>query len=166
MDAERTSGGTRFSGGRPRGVVAIPARLASTRLPNKLLLAETGRPLLAHVIERAAAAVELSNGLLTEVVVAADDDRLLRIAAAYGARAVATGFEHRCGTTRIAEAVAKLYGDAPPDFVVNVQGDEPELSPTAVLRVAEVLLDDATADMSTLVVAMPVGTEALKSDPN
>ncbi|MGL4461641.1 MAG: cytidylyltransferase domain-containing protein, partial [Planctomycetia bacterium] len=46
------------------------------------------------------------------------------------------------------------------------QGDEPELSPTAVLRVAEVLLDDATADMSTLVVAMPVGTEALKSDPN
>jgi 3-deoxy-manno-octulosonate cytidylyltransferase (CMP-KDO synthetase) len=169
-----------------RGVVAIPARLASTRLPNKLLLTGTGRPLLAHVIERAKEAVTLSRGLLTGVIVACDDERLLRIAeaaclphrgglpagrhgrqASGGAvRGVMTGAHHRCGTTRIAEAITKLGLEHSVDFVVNVQGDEPEIDPRAILTVVEKLLADPSAAMATLVVAMPPGTEAQKANPN
>ena len=146
------------------GVIAIPARLASTRLPSKLLLAETGKPLLAHVIDRGREATQQSQGLLTEVIVACDDEALLDIARRHGARAVMTGNHHRCGTTRIAEAVERLGLDI--DFVVNVQGDEPELAPEAILRVAQILLSDPVADMSTLVIAMPDGTAAQKSNPN
>ena len=146
------------------GVVAIPARLASTRLPSKLLLAETGKPLLAHVIDRGREAVRQSQGQLTEVIVAADSEVLLDTARQHGARAVLTGDHHRCGTTRIAEAVEKLGLEV--DFVVNVQGDEPELAPEAILRVAQVLLSDPSADMSTLVIAMPVGTAPQKANPN
>jgi 3-deoxy-manno-octulosonate cytidylyltransferase (CMP-KDO synthetase) len=148
------------------GIIAIPARLASTRLPNKLLLAQTGRPLLAHVIDRALDAVRASRGLLTQVVVACDHESLISVARQCGVRAVMTGEHHRCGTTRIAEAIEKLTLDRQIDFVVNVQGDEPELAPQAILRVAEVLLNDPAAEMSTLVIAMPPGTEAKKANPN
>lgn len=150
--------------GAPRGIIAIPARLASTRLPNKLLLAETGRPLLAHVIERCLAAQAKSGGLLTRCVVAYDDERLGRVASAAGAAAVATGEHHRCGTTRIAEAVEQMGATC--DFVVNVQGDEPEIDPQAILAVANELLRDPSAPMATLAIAMPPGTEAQQANPN
>lgn len=149
-----------------RGIVAIPARLASTRLPNKLLLRATGRPLLAHVIDRATEAVAQSNGALQQVLVACDDKELLAVARSQGVHAVMTGEHHRCGTTRIAEAVEKVFADSPPDFVVNVQGDEPEIAPEAILTVAEQLLADSSAQMSTLAIGMPPGHEEQKSNPN
>lgn len=149
-----------------KGIVAIPARLAATRLPNKLLLAETGRPLLAHVVENCLRAVEESEGLLGEVVVAVDDPKLHQIAVEAGAKAVYTGDRHICGTSRIAEAVEKLGLDDSVEIVVNVQGDEPELAPPAIVQVASTLLNSPWADVATLVVAMPPGTEAQKADPS
>jgi 3-deoxy-manno-octulosonate cytidylyltransferase (CMP-KDO synthetase) len=157
------------------GLVAIPARLSSTRLPNKLLLRETGKPVLAHVVERAQEAVRLSGGLLTEVIVACDHPQLLAVALEYGAHGIMTSTSHVCGTTRIAEAVAKLEfesaaqsacGRCGLDFIVNVQADEPELKPQAIVRVAEILVADPGSQMATLAVAMPVGTESEKSNPN
>jgi 3-deoxy-manno-octulosonate cytidylyltransferase (CMP-KDO synthetase) len=149
-----------------RGIIVIPARLASTRLPNKLILQETGRPLLAYVVGNARRAVAMSDGQLQKVVVACDDERLVAIAQEAGAQAVLTGEHHQCGTTRIAEAIEKLGLSHGLDFVVNVQGDEPELDPRAILDVTSALLSDENADMATLVIAMPGGTESHKANPN
>jgi 3-deoxy-manno-octulosonate cytidylyltransferase (CMP-KDO synthetase) len=149
-----------------RGIIAIPARRASTRLPDKLLLAKTGRPLIHHVIDRCRAAVAQSKGRLLEVVVACDDERLKQAAMRAGVRAIMTGRHHACGTTRIAEAIGYLPETLNVDFVVNVQGDEPELAPEAILAVVDALLDDADAPMATLCVAMPSGSEMMKQNPN
>lgn len=150
----------------PTGIVAIPARLASTRLPNKLLLRATGRPLLAHVIERAVQAVRQSQGTLQQVVVACDDEELVQVAKTCGVPAVMTGQHHRCGTTRIAEAIEKILPEHPPEFVVNVQGDEPELAPEAILEVASQLLADPSAPMATLAIGMPADAQEQKANPN
>lgn len=147
------------------GIIAIPARMASTRLPNKLLLDKTGKPLLAHVVDRALEAQALKPRWFGEVVVATDHPMLAAIAERAGVRAVMTGEHHRCGTTRIAEAVDAVDPGGRFDFVVNVQGDEPELAPEAIVEVAETLLDCPSASMSTLVVAMPVGTDSMKHNP-
>lgn len=148
-----------------KGVIAIPARLGATRLPNKLLLSDTGRPLLAHVVENCRKAVRDSKGLLIEVVVGVDDPKLYKVAADAGAQAVYTGPHHQCGTSRIAEAVEVAGLLSKVDFVINVQGDEPELAPPAILQVAHTLLDNPW-DIATLVVAMPAGTEDKKADPS
>jgi 3-deoxy-manno-octulosonate cytidylyltransferase (CMP-KDO synthetase) len=150
----------------PRGIIAIPARRASTRLPDKLLLSRTGKPLLHHVIDRCRNAVESSKGRLLDVVVACDDEQLKTIANRAGVRAVLTGKHHTCGTTRIAEAVGYLPESLKFDFVVNVQGDEPELAPEAILAVVDALLAQENTPMATLCVAMPTGSELMKSNPN
>lgn len=153
----------------PRGLVAIPARLASTRLPNKLLLRRTGRPLLAHVIEQCKRAVSESGGLLAEVMVAYDDETLGAIARDLGVRAVKTGDHHRNGATRIAEAASTVASDCRFGLVVNVQGDEPELAPEAIVGVAQELLRDPTADMATLAIALSAddpASAAMKQNPN
>lgn len=150
----------------PRAVIAIPARLKSTRLPNKLLLDQTGRPLLAHVIDRAIEARRIAPRLFADILVACDDPQLVDVARQAGVRAVMTSPNHNCGTTRIAEAVSSTQFDVPIDMVVNVQGDEPELNPEAIVCVAEELQRDRTSSMATLVVPMPVGTETLKNNPN
>jgi 3-deoxy-manno-octulosonate cytidylyltransferase (CMP-KDO synthetase) len=139
--------------------------MASTRLPDKLTLAAAGKPILQHVIERTQMAAAKSEGRLAQVVVAYDDERLRQIALGCGVRAIATGSHHACGTTRIAEAMDKL-GDDGIDFVVNVQGDEPEIAPEAILAVADALLADERAPMATLATAMPKGSEGMKANPN
>lgn len=156
MDAHQTS----------RGIIAVPARLASTRLANKLLLDQTGRPLLAHVVENCLSAARLSHGSIAEVVVACDDARLASIAQKAGAKAVMTGDHHQCGTTRIAEAVERLNLTVGYDFVINVQGDEPELAPQAILQVGRTLLENPWAEMATLVIPMEAGTEDKKANPH
>ncbi len=112
-------------------VVIIPARLGSTRLPGKVLLDRTGKPLIRHVWEAAAKA-----GSIKRVVVAADDVRVLDAVLAFGGEAIMTGTHHANGTSRLAEA-AQILRLEPEDIVVNVQGDEPELEPGAI--------DDAVA---------------------
>ena len=115
--------------------IVLPARLASTRLPQKLLLAATGKTVLEHTLERAQAAQAASGGLITRVLVAADDPKLVAIAQRAGAAAVLTSPRHPSGTERIAEAAANLEEE----IIINVQADEPEIDPASILRVASLL---------------------------
>jgi 3-deoxy-manno-octulosonate cytidylyltransferase (CMP-KDO synthetase) len=138
----------------PPVAVLIPARRASTRLPEKLLLAETGRPILAHACERAAQAFGPAA-----VTVCADDAELVRIAQAAGVAARMTRLDHQSGTDRIAEVAATL--DA--QIIVNVQGDEPEIDPEHIRIVAGLLDRHAWAGMATLCVR---AGEAEQRNPN
>ncbi|MFO1019398.1 MAG: 3-deoxy-manno-octulosonate cytidylyltransferase [Planctomycetales bacterium] len=130
----------------------IPARLASTRLPGKLLLDSTGRPLLSYAIDRAIAALRQSPSFFRDVYVVADDESLCRIAEQYGVKSIASRSAHVNGTSRIAAAVRELKGSAEFDFVVNLQGDHPQVAPDAILRVANALVEHSSADMSTAAV--------------
>lgn len=138
----------------PDIAVLVPARLASTRLPEKLLLAEHGEPLIATVAKRAALAFGPAS-----VVVCADDPALVRAVAPTGLRAVLTRADHQSGTDRIAEVAAGLA--AP--IIVNVQGDEPEMEPEHIRQVAGLLAKHPWAGMATLAVA--AGAEA-QANPN
>ena len=106
-------------------VIVIPARYASERLPGKPLLDIAGKPMLAHVHDRAA-----SSGV-GPVIVASDDERVAVAMRACGADVVLTSNAHRSGTDRIAEVVAARNLDAT-TVVVNVQGDEPLLPPELI----------------------------------
>lgn len=135
----------------PDCVVIIPARLASERLPGKMLLAETGKPLVQHTVERAQAAD------VGPVVVAADDPTIADALAPFGTDVVLTDPNHPSGTDRIAEVAA---GRGEP-FVVNVQGDEPEIEPGIIRKLAE-RIDERGVVMGTASVPY-VGDAA---DPN
>jgi 3-deoxy-manno-octulosonate cytidylyltransferase (CMP-KDO synthetase) len=104
----------------------IPARLGSTRFPEKVLASATGKPLIRHVWENARRAT-----LPTRLVVATDHERIRTACAGFGAEVVLTRADHPNGTSRIAEA-AELLGLADDTVVVNIQGDEPELEPEAI----------------------------------
>jgi 3-deoxy-manno-octulosonate cytidylyltransferase (CMP-KDO synthetase) len=138
--------------------VVIPARLASTRLPGKLLLEETGRPLLAHTIDRAHKAEGVTN-----VLVAADDVSLVEAAEAAGARAVLTNPALPSGTDRVAAAIA-AQPELSCDIIVNVQGDEPEIEPAAISYAAHIL-GVSKADVATLVTPFPVEPETGPGSP-
>jgi 3-deoxy-manno-octulosonate cytidylyltransferase (CMP-KDO synthetase) len=122
--------------------VLIPARLASTRLPDKPLADIAGRPMVVRVAERAA----LSGA--AAVVVAADDARITSACAAHGVRALLTRSSHASGSDRLAEACEQL-GLAGDDIVVNVQGDEPLIAPPLVREVARLVATRADCVMST-----------------
>lgn len=115
-------------------VGVIPARLGSTRLPGKVLLDRTGKPLIRHVWEAASRSSRLSR-----VVIATDDEGVLKACRGFGAEAVMTGVHHQSGTSRVQEVAAalKLADDA---VVVNVQGDEPEMDPGAIDAGVEALV--------------------------
>ncbi len=137
-------------------VAVIPARFASTRLPGKPLLSETGRPLIQHVVEAARRARRLDR-----VIVATDDARIAEAVARFGCECMMTRIDHPSGTDRVAEVAAALDGAG---IVVNLQGDEPEVSGAALDRVVSLLEDDHGAPMATL--ATPIRTEAVYRDPS
>lgn len=117
----------------------IPARLESTRLPRKLLLAETGKPLIVHTIEQAK-----KSHLLDEVVVATGDQEIADVCKEY-CQVILTEEDHQNGTSRIAEAVRLKNRRSimeRPDVVVNIQGDEPEISPRSIDRLVAHMLDE------------------------
>ncbi len=105
--------------------VLIPARLASSRLPNKPLADIAGLPMIVRVAQRAA----LSQA--SQVVVAADDAQILRACEQHGVRCVLTRADHPTGSDRLAEACTLLGLDGQ-DAVVNVQGDEPLIDPALI----------------------------------
>lgn len=131
----------------------IPARYASTRLPGKPLLAETGKPLVQHVYERVSAVAGVDR-----VLVATDDERIVAAVESFSGEVVLTRADHPTGTDRIAEVAANL--DA--DLVLNVQGDEPEIDGNHL----QALIDrmDGGAEMGTL--ACPFPEDADPADPN
>src|SRR4051812_3055455 len=104
-------------------VIVIPARHASTRLPGKPLLKQTGKYLIQHVYERACA-----SRLAGAVVVATDDPRIVAAVDSFGGRVMLTRRDHASGTDRVAEAAGRVGGDV----VVNLQGDEPLIDPAAL----------------------------------
>lgn len=131
----------------------IPARLESSRLPRKLLLAETGKPLLQYTWEAACRSRSLDN-----VIVATDSEEIAIAVRKFGGRAELTG-EHASGTDRIAEVARRCCVDA--DVLVNIQGDEPEIDPDCIDRLVDTLAD---GDMATL--ATPITTVAERDDPS
>ncbi len=126
-------------------IAIIPARYASTRLPGKPLLCETGKPLIQHVVESVARCERIQR-----IVVATDDERIVSAVREFGTEAVMTRPDHPSGTDRIAEAAAAnqlaLTGQ---DIVVNVQGDEPDVPPESLDRLIE-LIENTDAPMATL----------------
>jgi 3-deoxy-manno-octulosonate cytidylyltransferase (CMP-KDO synthetase) len=137
-----------------RTAIVIPARYASSRLPAKPLLRETGKYLIQHVYERAC---ESKANL---VVVATDDDRILRAVHSFGGNVLMTRTDHPSGTDRVAEVALQL--DA--EVIINLQGDEPMIEPATLDLLAQLLEKDAEAEMATL--AVPITSMEQWLDPN
>jgi 3-deoxy-manno-octulosonate cytidylyltransferase (CMP-KDO synthetase) len=137
------------------GFLVIPARLASTRLPRKLLLDETGKTLIQHTYESAQRAQRASG-----LCVAADHEEIAAAVRAFGGEVRMTSPDCASGTDRVAE-IARAMPEV--EIFVNVQGDEPELSGDAIDLVIELLARDTGAVMATL--ATPIRTRAKLNDP-
>lgn len=133
--------------------VIIPCRYQSTRFKGKPLLPLAGKPMVQHVYERVgrAAAVDC-------VAVATDDERIRRAVEGFGGRAVMTDGRHRSGTDRVAEA-ARHLGLADDAIVINVQGDQPAVSPLSIAAVVQPLVEEADLPMSTLAYAISDASE-------
>jgi len=125
-----------------RFTVLIPARLASTRLPNKPLADICGVPMVVRVAQRA------QQSSATQTVVAADSLEIIARCADFGITAVLTRADHPSGSDRLAEACS-LLGLADDDIVVNVQGDEPLIDPALIDAVARQLMARPDCAMST-----------------
>ncbi len=137
--------------------VLIPARLASTRLPNKPLADIAGTPMVVRVAQRAL------QSAASRVVVAADSDAIVQACRAHGIEAVLTRADHPSGSDRLAQA-SRLLGLAPQEVVVNVQGDEPLIAPALIDAVAALLDERPEASMSTA--AHAIETVAEFANPN
>ena len=124
-------------------VIVIPARLSSTRLPRKMLLAETGRTLIEHTWRNASTARNAGPP-----VVLTDSDEIAAAVGGFGGAAIMTSPEATSGTARIVEALDRLPAA---DVIVNVQGDEPELPVAAIETAIDLLARCPTAGVATLV---------------
>jgi 3-deoxy-manno-octulosonate cytidylyltransferase (CMP-KDO synthetase) len=130
-------------------IAVIPARFASTRLPGKSLVEVGGLPLIVHVVRRVAQAKRIDR-----VIVATDDGRISEAVARHGGEAWMTRADHVCGTDRVAEVAATL--DA--RIVINVQGDEPLISPDTI-DATVAALDDASVQVATPVTPFVDGAD-------
>ena len=131
-----------------RAAIVIPARFASTRLPGKLLLADTGKPVIQHTYERACL-VENTD----QVIVATDDQRIFDVVKGFGGDVVMTAGDHETGSSRVAEAAAGI--DA--DVIINLQGDEPEIDPVDIGQLIEI---QSTAEVFASTLACPFPNSA------
>ena len=123
--------------------IIIPARYGSTRLPAKALIEVNGKPIIQYVWEKA-----ISAKLADEVIIATDHKDILDACAKFGANAMMTRVDHKCGSDRIAE-VAQKRPDI--EFIINVQGDEPLITPASIDACISALKDNEEADVSTLI---------------
>jgi 3-deoxy-manno-octulosonate cytidylyltransferase (CMP-KDO synthetase) len=119
----------------------IPARFASSRFPGKALATLAGKTILQHVYERSTQA-----RYLTDVVIATDDERIYDAARSFRAPVRMTSSDHLSGTDRVAEVASADSASV----IVNIQGDEPLIDPTAIDAATLALLDDIDAPMATL----------------
>jgi 3-deoxy-manno-octulosonate cytidylyltransferase (CMP-KDO synthetase) len=139
----------------PKVTAVIPARYGSTRLAGKPLISLAGKPMIQRVYERAKLAARVDR-----VIVATDDERIVKAVEGFGGESRMTRSEHRTGTERVAEVAAREEGDV----FVNVQGDEPLLDPNAIDVAVNALLEEPQASIST--VATPIKTPGDIMDPN
>jgi len=124
--------------------IVIPARYASSRLPGKPLLKATGKYLVQHVYENAA------RSHADAIIVATDDPRIADAVRSFGGQVMMTRDDHPSGTDRVAEVASRL--DA--EIIVNLQGDEPQMDPTILDVLPNLLVNDPDAPMATLAVPM------------
>ncbi len=136
-------------------VAVIPARYDSSRFPGKPLASISGRPMVQHVFERVKRCRSVSR-----VVVATEDERIIKAVEAFGGEALMTRPEHRCGTERVAEVATHIDGA----IYVNVQGDEPLIDPEAIDSAVGALISDSEVHLSTLSVAIVRPADIM--DPN
>ena len=139
-------------------IAVIPARYSATRLPGKPLVSLAGKPMIQRVWERTRQAK-----LITRVIIATDDERILKAASGFGAEAVMTRSEHRTGTERVAEVAVHFAGGGEQVFV-NVQGDEPLVEPDAIDTLVEAIESEDGISVATLMV--PIAKPADIMDPN
>ena len=135
--------------------VIIPARYQSSRLPGKPLLRETGKYLIQHVYEQASQARNIDK-----VIVATDDSRIVAAVESFGGYVLMTSPDHASGTDRVAEVAHGL--DA--DVIVNLQGDEPLIEPSAIEMLPTLLEQNSEAAMATL--AVPLTSVERWHNPN
>ena len=117
----------------------VPARLKSSRLPEKALVDILGMPMVIHTCKRAQMAKKLDD-----VYLVTDSERIKKIAESYGIKVIMTGSHHKTGSDRLAEACQ--YVDC--DIVVNIQGDEPLVDPEHIDAIVEPLLKDSSLQIS------------------
>jgi 3-deoxy-manno-octulosonate cytidylyltransferase (CMP-KDO synthetase) len=138
-------------------IAVIPARAASTRLPDKPLVDIAGAPMVVRTAQQAA------RSKASRIIVATDDDRVMAAVHAHGFDALLTRRDHATGTDRLAEVVHQL--GLPPDaIVVNVQGDEPLIDPQEINEVATLLA--RTPDAAIATCASPIVDQAALFNPN
>lgn len=123
--------------------IIIPARYGSTRLPAKPLLKVKDKPIIQYVYEAAK-----KSKLQNEVIVATDDIRIKEAVEKFGGKCEMTDKNHKCGSDRIAEV---LNRHPEYDYILNLQGDEPQITPEVIDLAINTLQNDSTADISTLV---------------
>jgi len=133
----------------------IPARYASTRFPAKALVDIGGKSMIQRVYEQSAKATQLA-----QVIVATDDERIFNHVLDFGGKAVMTSENHHSGTDRCYEALTKTEGLY--EYVINIQGDEPFISPEPIDRLAEALTGDT--ELATLVKV--IDNEEILFSPN
>jgi 3-deoxy-manno-octulosonate cytidylyltransferase (CMP-KDO synthetase) len=119
----------------------IPARYGSTRLEGKVLALIGSKPMIQHVYERARGA-----NLLDDLVIAVDDERVFHVVESFGGKAVMTSASHTCGTERVEEVAARSDSE----IIVNIQGDEPFVKPEMIDETINLLLEDPSVPMATL----------------
>ncbi|MCA1557297.1 MAG: 3-deoxy-manno-octulosonate cytidylyltransferase [Acidobacteria bacterium] len=140
----------------PQAVAIIPARYSSTRLPGKPLLEILGRPMILWVVERALAARNVARA-----IVATDDQRILDAVCAAGFEAMMTSPTHQSGSDRLAEVAGNL-DEA--DVIINVQGDEPLISPRTIERAVDELINADEAQIVTICEPLTNAADALSPD--
>ncbi len=122
-------------------IAIIPARFSATRLVGKLILPLNGKALILHTLEQTN-----KVKLISRAIVATDDQRIFDVVENSGNEAILTSSEHQSGSDRIAEVAEKLPRDT---IIVNVQGDEPLISPKTIEKAIKAILEDETIDVST-----------------
>ncbi len=137
-------------------IAVIPARLESTRLPNKLILPLAGKPLILWTIEQAKKARNVSR-----VIVATDSEKILQVVRESGNEAVMTSANHQSGSDRIAEVAETLPADS---IIVNVQGDEPTISSKTIEKAVEAILENDSIQMTTTCEIIHDAKDVLNSD--
>jgi 3-deoxy-manno-octulosonate cytidylyltransferase (CMP-KDO synthetase) len=139
----------------PKVIGIIPSRYASKRFPGKPLALLGGVPIIVRVYNQAKKAT-----ILDEIIVATDDHRIYDAVIENGGQAVLTAGTFVCGSERVAH-VAK---ESKADIIINIQGDEPFISPVVIEKVANVLIDNPKAKMSTA--CSPIGSIEEINNPN
>ena len=143
-------------------LIAVPARYGSSRLPGKILKKLAGKPVIQHVYEQC-----LKAGV-GDVLIATESPLVVEACARFGAKAILTSETCQSGTDRIYEAAQGRTEK----YIINVQGDEPFISPSTITKMADILKSDPACDIATAVIAtldhdtqMEMMTTALNAQP-